>query len=232
MKNNKFICILFVCAMFSIPSCTNQENGNATKESTQVIKPQLPQKTEGISDKEIEILSKIKADFESIMNSDNNANTSLGDLYRLHLAGLGDSFLQKNPISLNLPYNNKLRLAKYDDLLLNSNLWSFKCGYAGEDGNTILNYYCLDTAGSLFNYLKNSSPDNELIQNFVTTYTQAGDFTPNMQQSIILEAKRGLDFNNPDHQMFWVIYHLSLNEVMVANKAIQAYKSKIAKTKK
>lgn len=227
---NKYIYPLFALALLITISCKNQDNQIDQKEVTKVQEAQMPKITEGITAEEMAILITIKADFDALLNHENKTNRSLGEQYELHAAGLGNSFLQNNPITLNLPYNNKIRLSDYDDLLLNSNLWSYKCGYQEEDGSQILNFYCLNTSGPIFNYLQNASPNNELIHNFITSYKKIGDFSPDIQQSTILNTPLNIDFNNPDHQMFWVIYHLSLNETMNASNELKSYRAKKKKT--
>lgn len=223
----KLIYSLLISTLFILASCKNQ---TATQESVTVQEVQMLTKTEGITDEELEILSTIKSDFDSLLNIDNTTNRPLANQYQIHLAGLKSSFFKKEPITLNLPYNNKLRLSKYDNLLLNSNLWSFKCGYNDEDGSSIVNFYCLNTSGPIFDYLQNSSANNLLIQEFIKSYVEVGDFTPSMQQNMILNTIEKLDFTNPDHQMFWVIYHISLNETMNANKAVKTYRATHPKT--
>ena len=196
------------------------------EKTTTVLHPTVVAAIESdlLSEQDIQVLQPIKSGFDSILNINNTRQRPMGELYKFNSAGMSTSFFQQEPLSINFPYDNRLRLSQYEELLDDNRIWSYKCGYADSTNVTILNYYCLNTEGPIFDYFKALAPTNDIINAFVTDYLRAQDFTPAIQGQILMQGRDDLDFTNADHQLFWMIYHLSLNETMNAQKDLNQYR--------
>lgn len=227
MTLSRSLLVLLSFAFF-LASCKHEDT-RSSKPSSEIAVSTIESKV--LTEKDNEVLQIIKSGFDSVLHISNTHQRPLVELYQFNSAGLTSTFLKREPISINFPYDNKLRLSDYDNILRDSDIWSYKCGYADSSDVMITNFYCLNTSGPFFDYLKNISPSNGIIEYFISDYLRYQDFSPGIQQEILTRGRDDLDFTNTDHQMFWAIYHLSLNETMNAQKVANAFRQRSVRDK-
>lgn len=168
---------------------------------------------------ELDKILSIKSKFDNKLCSTYNHNRILSECYKFSSHSLKSDFLSGYPIQLNFPFDNTMPLNSLTDTTL-SQIWSFKCGFIDKFDNTIFNFYCLNINGKVGDYLKRLGNNNNLIKEFFNSYSKHQDFHPDIQQQIILSAQDKLEFSNIDHQIFWMLYCLSLNETITATKKV------------
>lgn len=218
-------------------SCNFSDSSSAASDSTKANPSDLSESQptgsrssdieidEVFNGEELKLLKMISKDYQEINCQGYVQDRTAADCFEFSSISYKNNFLQRIPIGTDFPYNNKLRVSKYESESALPSLWSSKCGYADEKGGMILNYYCINTNGPIWNYLTKLGQENALIASFVEDYTKANDFTPGTQERILLSSTDELDFQNEDHRLFWTIYHISLNEVMNSSKELKRIKS-------
>lgn len=89
----------------------------------------------------------------------------------------------------------------------------------------VVNYYCLALDDDYFSYLEKLPDSGGVIKNFVTAYREAKSITPDMRQSMLLQNEGSLDFDNWDHQLFYLLFQCWTNEELQAYVKVNALKA-------
>ncbi len=202
-------------------NATNKTNASDQGKISQVITNQnINDSVFGtmFSTEEQAALLSLKKEFDTAICK-GRETTEIYKCYEFHVWKLRSDFLQKNPITLNFPYDGTYQL---DSTLVENKLtsiWTNKCGFQKED-KTILHYFCLDANAKIMDYLNTLSKDNEMIQNMTSTYAEKKAFMPNDIEGVIMSSVESLDFKNIDHQIFHMLFHLTIGEEQRATRLI------------
>lgn len=164
---------------------------------------------------EQQAILRFKTAFDDGLQNRGGAKRELPYLYEQHARRLRMDYLAQESFSGVFPFNGQLILEQRPELVEGIPFFTHACGFQAE-GEKIVNYYCpaLDTA--FFNYLDALSPENELIREFAVTYREHKTIVPGTRRKMLLEALEIFNFQNPDHQLFYALFHCWVNEEMQA----------------
>lgn len=196
----------------SYPDLKNQNNSN--KNTIQSVK------VNDKKEKPIGTNNRVVGEFLAITESRFCTDEDPVDCITEHATFLRNDFIQKMPISLNVPYKEPVDWDAYKEIAGFYELWSDKCGFSNEKTGLVINYHCPNIKSVAGSWMDSLSRQEGIVKSFYEPYKISQDFDPNYQSSFLLSAESALDFSNPDHRAFYWIYHMSLAEIMRASKAI------------
>ncbi len=147
----------------------------------------------------------------------NRKGETVKDSYEYHCWKLRSDLLQNNPISLNYPYNSNFTLTK-DMTQGLSSIWTDKCGFKKED--EVINFFCIDVQQKVMDYFTALSEENGVIHYYTKSYKENKNFTPDEVKQLVMTSVEEMDFSRIDHQLFHMIFHLSLNDEQQASKKL------------
>lgn len=147
---------------------------------------------------------------------DGNTDSNVNDCYAINSKGMQMDFIEKRPNSLSFPYNSDYSISGINEIDKLEFLTKL-CGFQREDGE-VVNYYCLKSESKLMDYLKGSN--NDIIIDYVTTYQKTKTTGPDFRSRLLLNGSNSLDFTNPRHRLFYMMFHLMSHEEHTAAKKI------------
>jgi len=170
------------------------------------------------NEKEQAALLKLKQRFEAGMCKEQKTD-KLKACYAGHARMIRSDFFQKIPITMSYPYKTDFQLDETETKSVLSTVWTNKCGYQTDEG--IMNYFCLDAAAKVMDYYKEVAQESDFIGGFTESYIKNKVLSQELTTSLLMTSEEGLDFGNFDHQLFYMILHLTWNE---ENKALKKLK--------
>lgn len=229
MKN---ISVLFyyIILVSCLSSCQNditikEEPKNQKKEIVPANKPEIVVEkgelfTQYFTKEEQEALLKIKAFYEKGI-SDGFTFDEIGEAYDYNSGILRSDLFNEIPHTVTFPYNGEFALAMFEKEIPKLSFVTKKCGFKDTKTENIINYYCPNLDKDFFAYLEELGKDNELIQVFYEEYLSQKIISNGIKQGMLFRSKDNLDFNNFNHQLFYMLFHVFVNEEQIALKKIQ-----------
>ena len=150
---------------------------------------------------------------EGLLEGYNNRSESY--VYEQHALRMRLDLINNESYLAAYPYNGKFDLSGKEDLVSGLPFLTKNCGFQNEKTNVIEHYYCLGLEGRYFDYLEQLLP-NTLIANFVEQYKKIKTINADMKYNIVMHSLEELDFNNLDHQLFYMLFHICVNEERIA----------------
>jgi len=165
-------------------------------------------------------LNKIKEEYETGIK-DGFSFPILGEAYKYNSSMFRTDILNDIPYTLTFPYNGKFDLTKHEERVKSMGFFSKKCGFGDKQTDEIIHYWCLSLDETFFSYLDELGKDNEFIKNFAEGYQRSKGITNEMKQRLIWLDEMTIDFNNYDHQVFYMLFHVLINEERIAYEKVK-----------
>ncbi|MEM1216247.1 MAG: hypothetical protein AAGJ82_11205 [Bacteroidota bacterium] len=146
---------------------------------------------------------------------------SIAYVYEQHALRMKLDFLNNEPFQHILPYNGKYRLSSYSEEIAALPFMTKKCGFQKEETKEIVNYWCFNTNEAFFEYLARLGAQTALIERFRSDYLEYKTITQDIRQEMLLTEEETFDFNNLDQQIFYFLFHATVNEEYWAMKEVQ-----------
>lgn len=164
-------------------------------------------------DKEVfQNLFKLKERFDKEL-SKGISDRPLSYIYEQHALRIRLDILNEEPYVHIYPYNERSSLSDQKKIIDQITFLTDKCGFLNEKTGEKINYYCFSIEeGGYFDYLSKINPPNELIDSFREGYLKEKSINPNIRNLVLMQALDVLDFENIDHQIFYFLFHLSIQE--------------------
>ncbi len=156
----------------------------------------------------------IKAKFDAGLRKYESAERELSTLYEQNSRRLRSHLLAQETFRQVFPFDGEMTLEGVSDLVEQLPYCTKKCGFQTETGT--VNYYCPSTDAGFFSYLASISPSSPIITAFHDSYLEKRMIAPEIRQQMLLSGLEELDFTNPDHQLFYALFQLWINEEMRA----------------
>lgn len=160
------------------------------------------------------ITQEIKEEFDAGLRNYIGEERSLSYLYEQNARILRMHFLAEETFRHVFPFNGKINEEQLSNVADQLPYFTKKCGFQSEEG--IVNYYCPAIDSAFFSYLADIKPASRIIQKFHDSYLETKVITPDVRQGRLLQALEALDFNSPDHQLFYALFQLWIHEEMRA----------------
>ena len=218
LKKTLPMCLLMISISCNTPSKEQQSRISPIEEASLEIKDN---QIEGyISLDELKHLMAIKAVFDSSLCFQGTIE-NLEDCYLSHAQSYSyDMVKQIEQLNQNYPYNTAFELNKVKVHADGLNFLSKNCGFQNEKTGEIVNFYCLKNKSSFIDYLTELGEDNALIQIYQENYTKNKVVSNDIKKRIGATGQFELDFERLDHQIFYLFYHLMINEEVKARQKI------------
>ena len=200
----------------SVDSVSQTTKTNSSKELSDFLSPN-----------DVSALHAIKKAFDVGLSSGNN-NPDLGDIYHQHAIRMKLNFLNQEPYNTLYPYNNTFDLSEVGEAAAQTQVFSHKCGFLNQQTKETFHHYCLDVASPYFDYLAHLATDNTFIDHFQKRYREVKTIGQEAKQAMLLNGDESLDFSLPAHQMFYMLFHIVVNEERMA---LEKYRQSLASGK-
>lgn len=229
MKNISVLSSYFLLILL-LNSCQNE---SATKQAPQ---PQNAEAavTQNMDKKEVteplfiqyftpeeqEVLLKMKTFYENGI-SDDFTFEKIGEAYEYNSNVLRGDLFNKIPHTLTFPYNGEFALSMFEQDLSKLSFITKKCGFQDAKTEEIINYHCLSLDEDFFAYLEKVAEGSSLIKNFHEEYMSQKVISNGMKENMILRSTEDLDVSNFNHQLFYMLFHVFVNEEQKAMEKIR-----------
>ena len=215
----------------SVQDAPNQERSQQSIETVEVEKsPKLETTTVNTSNRTIisnffdegqtKKLYSVKAQFDEAMCSQ-ISYIEISDCYSTHAAILMADLTQDIPFTANFPYTTDFAFSKFEQEFEDLEILSSKCGLQNPQNKEIVNFYCLYDVSPFMDYLAELGKATPFIKSIHELYQKAKGMPPSMRNDVVLSSKLELDFNKIDHQFFYMIMHLALNDEYIATQVLK-----------
>lgn len=149
--------------------------------------------------------------------------------YEQHAIRMRLDYFDKSPVTNLYPFNGKFDFSQVEAAVKTLPFVSNKCGFVVGDKEEVLNYYCPALHAPFFDYLAVLGDSSQLIADFASDYQKAKTITPGIKQQMLLGNDEGIDFDNWDHQLFYLLFHYWVNEELMAYAKVSKAAAKIEK---
>jgi len=213
----------FTCELLSISliiSCgnpapvANAEEHSAPSPNTATSIPV----SSSMSDNSRSALLELKEQFDAQLRK-GFGDRSMAYVYEQHALRMKLDLLNNEPYDYLFPYNGKFSLADHLELVEEMPFLTYKCGFQKEDGE-VIHYYCLGLEGGFIDHLTEVGENNELIKRFAARYQEVKTIDPQAKQDMVLNAQEELSFEELDHQLYYFLFHVCVNEERLAVKKL------------
>lgn len=223
-----------IALMVGLASCRGElnegQNGHAAKSANQSTTPsntELGTFSNFFPDSVMQSTRRIKAAFENGLRDYAGPERPLSYLYEQNARALRMHFLAEETFRFVFPFNGKMSL---EELATDTDRLPFvtrNCAFVVD--SVTYHYYCPSLDSMFFAYLASVEPPSPLISNFVETYRSQRTITPAIRQQMLLSGLEELDFEQPDHQLFYALFQFwvysEMRAYVVANAADGAVES-------
>lgn len=175
---------------------------------------------EHFTSEEQALILKIKVAYEGGI-VDGFTFDNIGEAYTYNSTVLRGDLFNEIPHTLTFPYNGKFTLSTFEKELPKLSFITKKCGFQDAKTKEVVNFYCPNLNENFFNYLDKVGKNNNLIQKFREEYLSTKTITDSIKQSMILNSTADLDFNNINHQIFYMLFHIFVNEEQKALEKVK-----------
>jgi len=206
------VLFLFLLGFSFILSC--KQNTATTKPTKKIVSTDNSVFSEYFDAGIQSTILKIKAEFEKGIDDGFNFD-EIGKAYKYHAVTLRSDMFNELPYTLTFPYDGTFQLANYEEEMLSLPFFTKKCGFEDTKNDRIINYWCLNLLSDFINYLDKVGGNYPLAKQFSEVYKTKKTITPDLKQSLLLHSE-GMDYNNFDHQLIYMLLHLSINEERIA----------------
>lgn len=177
-----------------------------------------------LDEKSVEHILAIKKVFEQFLCEGIRESVKNKNCYLTHAQGFSYDFLHNVPYTLNFPYDGKFEFAQMEEQAASLDFLTKNCGFQIQATGEMVNYYCMKSTGKWMDYLNHIGSTSSLIQNVRNSYAQAKTITQSIKQELVLQASNDLNFASEDHQIFYMMIHLLINEERIASEKINQSK--------
>jgi len=176
--------------------------------------------TQYFTSEEQEVLLKIKAFYEEGI-SDGFTFDNIGEAYDYNSGVLRSDLFNKIPHTLTFPYNGKFALSMFEEEVAKLSFITKKCGFQDTKTNEIINYYCPSLDTEFFAYLAKIGERNAIVKTFHDEYLAQKAISNSMKESMILSSSENLELSNFNGQLFYMLFHVFVNEEQKAMEKIK-----------
>lgn len=208
------------CSNASKPS-TNEAEVTTTENSPVEITTEeafaLPQFLDTAS---LNNLMAIKTVFEEFICDGISASPNNKNCYLTHAQSFAYDFMNDIPYTLNFPYDGTFDLSQVENEANGLSFLTKNCGFQDQSTGEVIHYHCMKAEGAWMDYLEYLGQSTDLIGNIQLIYKEAKTINSNIKQRLTLGAANDLDFGKEDHQIFYMMMHLLINEERIASEKI------------
>lgn len=166
------------------------------------------------------ILLKIKAIYEKGI-SDGFTFDDIGEAYSYNAGVLKSDLFNKIPHTLTFPYNGKFSLSTFEKEINKLSFITKKCGFQDTQTEKLINYYCPNLDEDFFAFLEEGSAGSKLIKDFHNDYMAQKVINNEIKRNMVLMSDEELDFDNFNHQLFYMLFHIYVNEEQKAMEKLK-----------
>lgn len=196
------------------PMDNNQSSGNGIQPNDKILNI-------AADEAEKKVLFDLIQKFDALI-CEGATDRSIQECYEFNAQEKRMDLFEKRPYTIAFPYNGKFDLSMIDSVDQLSFITK-KCGFQVAEQDTIINYYCLKASDSRYmEYLKRIQNESPLILSFYTTYQEKKSIDPEMIQGIVMGSEE-FDFSKVGHRLFYMLFHLMVNEEQIAVRKTQAF---------
>lgn len=204
-----------ILVLFSLLACENV--GEKATENT-VDKGLI---SEYLTDGEIKSFLEIKSVFDKAICFEGKIK-QISDCYLSHAQAYGyDAVKQVEQINKNYPYHTDFDLTQMKSSADSLNFLTLNCGFQNEKTGAIVNFYCLKNEGGFMDYLEALGESNSVIKEYHKEYSTYKQVSNDFKKRASFLLQHELDLEQFDHQIFYMFYHLMINEEVQAQKKIR-----------
>lgn len=160
---------------------------------------------------ELAAILKLKHIFEQGLTANPGQRPAAFD-YEQHALRMRLDFLNQETFEFFYPYNGDFRLSTYPDQVEQLSFLTNKCGFQVIETEEIIHHLCFNTDKRFFDYLEQLGKENAVIASFRDNYLNNKVIVQEDRKSMILNSVEELDWENPDHQLFYFLFHALVNE--------------------
>lgn len=169
----------------------------------------------------IDALNEIKAVF------DQGISKGYGDrppayVYEQHALRMRMDYFDNDPYTSVFPYNGEFDLSSFTEAVNKLPFISNKCGFQDPTTKEVINYYCFNTDPDYMRYLAAVGENSALVKGFQQHYQETKSITSNMREAMLTQSVEEIDFSSLDHQYFYMMFHILVNEERLALDKLQA----------
>lgn len=223
--------LLFLIFSITLVSCTSdkQEAGStatapAVEQTTTTpekeISPTSPLAPQHLEEETMLALNTIKAAFDEGI-SQGFGDRSPAYIYEQHAIRMRMDYFDDDPYTSVFPYNGDFDLSNLTETVNKLPFMTNKCGFQNPATKEIINYYCFNTNPTFMQYLAAVGETSGMIKRFQERYQQTKTIDADMRQAMLTQSIEEVDFSNPDHQYFYMLFHIVANEERLALEKLQ-----------
>lgn len=144
---------------------------------------------------------------------------SVDECYEFHAVSMKDDLFQNRSYEASFPYNGAFTIDQ-DSSMQALSFMTKNCGFQKQESKDIVNYYCFMSESKLMDFLIDIQGGSPLIAAFCKEYQEQKIISPDIRRGMVMESNEHLDFKNPGHRLFYMLFHILTNEEKLASKRI------------
>lgn len=185
-------------------------------------KKDLKELSKWLADQEVSTLIDLKKNFDRGLML-NQGSADIARVYQFHAHGTRMEMMDQTTLAHYFPYNGEFDQNEFRNRASQLDFLNKNCGFqikTNKEELLTFNHYCFNKDNQLFELYK--AEGSAFLNRIINEYQEAKAITPAMKQQFYFNAMDDLDMTRLEHQIFYMLFHVLVNEEIVTYKEVQA----------